>query len=65
MILLKEVFMITHYGNREISDWVNKAFEGKGLEREAAFSTIRFLAEKYPDLNRTLNVTTHVEERVE
>ena len=62
-ILLKEVLMITQYGNREVSDWINRTYAGKGFEREAAFATVKFLAEKYPDINKTLNVTTFIEEK--
>ncbi len=62
-ILLKEVLMITQYGNREVSDWINKTYEMKDLEREAAFATVKFLAEKYPDINKTLMVNTFIEEK--
>jgi len=58
---IEETVVMTVYGNREIAEWINKTFEGKGFEREAAFATIRFLAEKYPELNSTLNVGTYID----
>ncbi len=59
-IKIKEILEVTRFGNREVSDWINTRYEG--LEREAAFATVRFLAEKYPGMNNILNVSTRIEE---
>jgi len=57
-IRLREVYEFTSYGNKEVCEWINKTYEHYDLLREAAFATVRWLSERYPELNTVLQVKT-------
>ena len=61
-IRLKEVYELTSYGNKEVCEWINKTWGHYDLLREAAYATVRWLGERYPELNTVLRVKTTREE---
>lgn len=60
-IKFREVFELTTYGNKEVVDWINRTYENYDLSREAAFATVRWLAKKFPEINKVLQVETTTE----